>query len=101
MTRREQIENKIKEINLRIPCVYRNNALKEMAEWADENPNGLYNLTDLESELLEKLNKTQNKLEIALKVLKENADTDYRGNRSIESVRSFNALKAIEKLDLV
>ena len=35
---------------------------------------------------------------IALEALQKNADADFRGNRSSESVRSFEALKKIREL---
>ena len=37
----------------------------------------------------------EKRLAIAVKTLRENADEDYRGNRSSESVRSFKALSEI------
>lgn len=37
-------------------------------------------------------------LTIAIEALTQNAEEDYRGNRSLASIRSFKAIKKIEEL---
>lgn len=67
------------------------------AEWADNNPDqeGISKFT---SNLMDENLKLTKQLTIAVEALKANANEDFRGNRSSESVRSFHALKKIEEL---
>jgi hypothetical protein len=63
------------------------------AEWADNNRQ------DVSQLIIDLIHQQSEKLAIAIKALEENANEDYRGNRSSESVRSFNALKKIKELE--
>ncbi len=54
-------------------------------------------MTDLD--WIKEIQKLEKLLNIATKALKENANEDFRGNRSSSSVRSFRALEEIRKIN--
>jgi hypothetical protein len=96
MTREEEIKNAFSEFAE--DCGYlepsqwteRSIGFEFGAKWADNHP-------DIDNKIRH-ARRLEQQLGIALTALEENANEDFRGNRSSSSVRSFAALEKIRKL---